>query len=161
MKSIKQVLLLWFALGAVYLVMEGVWRGGWTHISMLAVGGLCGVLIGAVNQIPRFYHLRIVWQSLIGTAIVLVVELLSGCIINLWWGWGVWDYTGRFGNVLGQICIPYALLWVLLMPFAIWFEDTLRYHLWTYFTRCGQPYELPEYEPYRLRDIYRDLFTGR
>lgn len=141
----KKVVALWACMGAVYMVMEGIWRGGWTHIAMFAVGGLCGVAIGAINQIPRFYKLRVVWQSLIGAAIILAVEFLSGTILNIWLGLGIWDYSGRIGNIAGQICPIYALLWFALMPFAIWMEDALRWRLWG------------EGEPYSLVSIYTEL----
>ena len=42
-------------------------------------------------------------QSVIGAVIVLAVEFISGCVLNLWLGLGVWDYSNQPGNVLGQI----------------------------------------------------------
>ena len=34
------------------------------------------------------------WQQmLLGACIVTVLEFLTGCIVNLWLGWDVWDYT--------------------------------------------------------------------
>lgn len=158
MSRLTKTLALWFALGAVYLVIEGVWRGGaslftqengFTHIVMLPIGGLCGVLVGAINQIPRFYRLPVAVQSLIGAVIALAVEFVSGCAVNLWLGWGVWDYSGRWGNVMGQVCVQYGLLWLLLMPFAIWLEDYLRWMFWR------------EGKPYGLGTIYFEFITGK
>ncbi|MDL2288258.1 putative ABC transporter permease [Oscillospiraceae bacterium OttesenSCG-928-F05] len=145
----KRVLTLWFALGCVYMVLEGIWRGGWVHIAMLPVGGLCALCVGMVNQIPRFYTMKIAWQALIGTVLTLVIEFAAGCVLNLWLGLGIWDYTGRPLNILGQVCPQYALLWFGLMPLAIWIEDRLRYRLWG------------EGEPYTLRSIYFDLVRGK
>ena len=142
----RRIIILWLCLGMVYLTIEGLWRG-WTNIVMLPIGGFCGIAVGAVNQSPKFYKCKMVWQSLIGTVIVLVVEFVSGCILNLWLGLGIWDYTGEFGNILGQICLPYAGLWFLLMPFAIWLEDHLRWVFWK------------EGEHYTLLSIYKELFT--
>ena len=150
---------IWFALGAVYLVMEGVWRMGWTHIAMLPVGGLCGLCVGAMNQSPRFYR-RPMWvQCLAGAAAILVIELAAGLVINRWLGLGVWDYSHHPGNVLGQICLQYGVLWFLLVPFAIWAEDTARFALWA-MDFAGTVPE-PEYGRYRLWTLYRDLFMGR
>jgi len=157
----KRVLTLWLALGVVYLAIEILWRGH-THISMLVVGGLCGVLVGLVNQAPVFYRAPVIVQSIIGAAIVLAVEFVSGCILNLWLGLNVWDYTGKFGNVLGQICLPYAALWVLLMPFAIWAEDTARWLMYAWDgllgRKAGPP---PKHKAYTVRSIYKEFFTGK
>jgi len=133
-------------MGMIYLTIEGFWRG-WTHIIMLPIGGFCGIAIGAVNQIPKFYNLKMVWQCLIGALIVLLVELISGLIINVWLGMGIWDYTGMPGNIAGQICVQYGILWFLLIPFAIWVEDYLRWVFWQ------------EDSPYTLWSIYKELFT--
>lgn len=45
----KKILTLWAALGVMYVAMETVFRG-YSHPSMLIVGGLCGVLVGAINH---------------------------------------------------------------------------------------------------------------
>lgn len=145
--SLKKVSALWACMGAAYMVMEGLWRGGWTHVAMFAVGGVCGVAVGALNQFPRFFNLRIFWQSFLGTVIVLCVEFFSGCILNLWLGLGIWDYSLKPGNIAGQICPAYAGLWLFIMPFAIWFEDWLRWRLWN------------EDPPYTLKSIYIEFIT--
>ena len=157
----KRILTLWLALGALYITIEVLWRG-YTHPSMLIVGGLCGVLVGLGNQVPAIYRAPIVVQSIIGAVVVLIVELVSGLILNVWLGLNVWDYSGQFGNVLDQICLQYAALWVLLMPFAIWAEDTGRWliHSWDKLLgkEAGPP---PAYPPYTLYRIYADFFTGK
>ena len=144
--ELMRILILWFFMGMIYLTIEGIWRG-WTNIVMLPVGGFCGLAVGSINQSPRFYKSKIVWQSLIGAVIVLAVEFISGCILNIWLGLGIWDYTGKFGNICGQLCVQYAILWFLMMPFAIWVEDKLRWVFWR------------EGTPYTLLSIYKELFT--
>lgn len=68
------------------------------------------------------------WQQvLIGACIVTVLEFLTGCIVNLWLGWSVWDYSGLPGNVLGQICPQYCLLWLPVSLAGIMLDDWLRY----------------------------------
>ena len=49
----KRILTIWATLGAAYVVFETLFRG-YSHPSMFVVGGLCGVLVGAINQNPRF-----------------------------------------------------------------------------------------------------------
>lgn len=157
----KRVLTIWAALGAVYVALETLCRG-YSHPSMLVVGGLCGVLVGAINQIPRFYRAPVIVQSVIGAVIVLVVEFVSGCVLNLWLGLGVWDYSNQPGNVLGQICPAFGLLWFFIMPLAIWAEDTARWLIWAYECAVYGKYEKPpDIHPYTLKGVYGDFFHGR
>lgn len=129
MKHFKRLFALFIIMGMVYFVLEGLWRG-WTNIIMLPVGGMCALLIGLLNERPRFIKLKIWQQCLIGTAIILSVEFISGCIVNLWLGLRIWDYSAIPFNVLGQICLPYGFLWFALCPFAIWLDDWLRWRLY-------------------------------
>jgi uncharacterized membrane protein len=147
MKIIKKDAIIIFVMGALYMVLEGLWRG-WTNISMLVVGGLCGFLIGKLNEQPDFY--RKIWeQCLIGMLIVLVIEFISGMILNVFLQFGIWDYSNIWGNFYGQICIPYAILWFLLVPLVIYVDDYLRFRLFE------------EEEPQELLKNYKNLFLGR
>lgn len=148
MKKINKALILWFCIGAVYFVIEGIWRipkGGNANIVMLPIGGICGLAVGYINQIPKFYKMKVLYQSLIGAALTLCVELIAGLILNVWLGLGIWDYSHLPFNLMGQVCLLYGVLWVFLMPFAIWFEDTLRWGFWQ------------ERQPYTLKSIYVDF----
>lgn len=157
----KRVLMLWSILGAFYVALEVLWRGE-SHPSMFVVGGLCGVLVGLINQLPRCYKTPVVVQSLIGAGIVLVVEFSSGLVLNVWLGLAVWDYSDKAFNLMGQVCLLYAGFWLLLMPFAIWMEDTLR---WVIYIRSllfpGKPEPKPLYQPYTIKSVYHDFFTGK
>ena len=156
----RQVFILWVILGVAYLALEVLWSGS-SHPAMLLVGGLCGVLIGTVNQIPAFYKTPIIIQSLLGAIIVLAVEFVSGCILNLWLGLDIWDYSNLRGNIMGQICPQYGLLWLLLVPFAIWAEDTARWLIWSWKKLIDSNYREPnpEIAPYTIWSIYKEFFT--
>lgn len=158
----KRILILWTVLGALYVALETVFRG-YSHPTMLFVGGLCGVLVGAINQIPRFYRAPVIVQSVIGALIVLAVEFASGCILNLWMGLAIWDYSNQPGNVLGQICPAFGLLWLLIMPLAIWAEDTVRWLIWFYEKATQGNGDIPQplFRPYTLKSVYGDFFRGR
>lgn len=152
MKKVFKILILWFIIGMVYFTMEGFWRikqGGWSNISMLVVGGFCGLVVGSINQIPRFYKMPIWMQSLIGTLITILVEFISGIFLNKILGLNIWDYTGKPLNIMGQVCLPYSILWFLLMPLAIWLEDALRFILFK------------ERSYYTLKSIYIEFITGK
>ena len=157
----KRILTLWALLGAAYVALETMFRG-YSHPSMLIVGGLCGVLVGAINQRPGFFRAPVIVQAVIGALIVLAVEFVSGCVLNLWLGLGVWDYTNQPGNVLGQICPAFGLLWFFIMPFAIWAEDTARWLIWAYecavYGKAGEP---PDIAPYSLKSVYKDFIFRR
>ena len=152
--------LLWMALGGVtYYGLEGVWHipsnGGWAHVSMLLVGGLCFVLLGSLNQRRDFYHLPMRVQALAGALLVTAVEFVSGCVLNRWLRLDIWDYSHMPLNLLGQVCLLYTCLWLLLMPFAYWLEDFLNIIWWK--ARGGPK---PEYE-YSLFQAYRELLLGK
>ncbi|WPC41217.1 putative ABC transporter permease [Clostridium sp. JS66] len=144
---LKKDLLLIFIMGALYMVLEGIWRG-WTHISMLFVGGLAAFFIGRLNEHPKFYDKKMWQECVIGTVIILILEFTSGMILNVWLSLGIWDYSNEPFNLLGQICLPYAILWFLLVPLCVYVDDYLRYKLFG------------EKKPEGLLKNYRDLFTG-
>lgn len=93
---------------AGYGALEILWRG-WTHWSMLAVGGLCLCVMYALanhTRLPR-------WQMcVLSAAFITTAEFLSGIVVNILLGWRVWDYASVPGNLLGQICPAYCLLWL-------------------------------------------------
>lgn len=125
MRKYLKCLLLYGIGGLLYIALELAWRGH-SHWTMFFLGGLCFVLIGAVNEvIPWCMPL---WeQTLIGVLIVTGSEFLTGCVVNLWLGWDVWDYSGLPGNILGQVCVQYVLLWVPVALAAVVLDDWLRF----------------------------------
>lgn len=132
MKKLYKTVILFFIGGAIYLLIEMLWRtimgSAPTHWAMFFVGGLSFVLVGGINEwIP--WELSLVKQSLIGTAVILLVEFVSGCILNLWLELGIWDYSDKFLNICGQICPQFAFGWFLLAGVAIVLDDYLRYWL--------------------------------
>ncbi|OOM78928.1 hypothetical protein CLPUN_17840 [Clostridium puniceum] len=130
------------------MVLEGFWRG-WTNISMLFVGGLCAFLVGKLNEHPTFYDRKMWQQCLIGTVITLFIEFISGLVLNMWLSFNIWDYSNTWGNVYGQICLPYAFLWFILMPLCIYVDDYLRYKLFQ------------EEKPLGLKENYINLCLGK
>lgn len=118
---------LFIIMGSIYYVIELLWRG-YSHISMFCLAGICGIIIGLLNE--HFSYEMPVWkQSLIGAGVILFGEFVFGCILNLWLGLGIWDYSNMPLNILGQICLPFGLAWVLLSCVAIFLDDYLRYWL--------------------------------
>lgn len=114
--------------GAVYALLETVWRGH-THWTMAVMGGVLFLLIGGMNNwLP--WDMSLILQVGVGTAMVTAVEFAAGLILNVWLGLGIWDYSGLPGNILGQICPQFTVAWAGLSLVAILLDDYLRYLLW-------------------------------
>ena len=109
-----------FIIGAVgYAAIEVIWRGR-THWSMMLAGGLCFVIFSLVARWLRGRSILI--KAVVCAIGVTAVEFIFGVIFNLWLGLGVWDYSSMPMNILGQICLPFTLLWggiaILFLPLA-------------------------------------------
>ena len=121
--------------GCLYYTIEILWRG-YSHESMFIIGGLCLIFIGLINECYG-YDMYIELQVIIGDLIVLLFEFTSGCILNLWLKLNVWDYSDMPGNILGQICPQFAILWIPIVFVAILLDDFIKYN---YFTGYEKPY---------------------
>lgn len=106
--SIGAELLVFLLGGAVYGMIEVLFRGH-THWSMVLTGGACVltlyVLVEWLNSQP------LVLAALAGALIITAYEFSVGCLVNLRFGWNVWDYSGMAGNLLGQICPVFTAAW--------------------------------------------------
>lgn len=127
MRALRPLVLIGIG-GLLYVLVELAFRGR-SHWTMFLVGGLCFWLIGLINEVLP-WEMPLWKQCIIGAVIVTAIEFLAGCFINLWLGWDVWDYSNIPFNVLGQICLPFSLFWILLSAVAIVLDDHLRY--WIY-----------------------------
>lgn len=112
--------------GRLYTWIEILWRG-WTHWTMFILGGTCFVIMGLLNEHAIPWHWCLLRQSLVSACIITVFEFITGCIVNLWLGWQVWDYSDLPFNLLGQICLYYFLLWIPLSVVGIVLDDWIRY----------------------------------
>ncbi len=57
------------------------------------------------------------------------MELVVGVPLNLMLGLHIWDYSSLPFNLLGQICLPFTVLWFFLALLCIFVDDWLRYVL--------------------------------
>lgn len=93
--------------GGSYLLLELLWRG-WTHHSMFFLGGLCFTLIGHLGEMST--PLSLPGQMLAGAGIITAGELATGIAVNQ--DYHIWDYRAMPYHFMGQICLPFTLLWV-------------------------------------------------
>ncbi len=123
-RLLKYLFLISFG-GIVYILIEMLWRG-YSHWSMFVLGGLCFLLLGLINE-KYTWDIPLFIQMLIGSFIITVMEFIAGCILNLWLGLNVWSYADMPYNILGQVCLPYMILWFFLSPVCIITDDYMRY----------------------------------
>ena len=95
-----------FALGgSAYVGLELLWRGR-SHISMFGAGGLCFLLLGKLRETKLSAPVK----PVAGAGLITAVELLTGLLVNR--DYHVWDYRTLPGNFMGQVCLPFSLLWI-------------------------------------------------
>ena len=94
--------------GGAYNVIEILWRGH-THWSMFVVGGVCFLLIGKIHAKAKQWGKGLC--CVLSAVAVTAVEFASGCVVNRWLHWNVWDYSFLPFNLLGQVCLLYSVLW--------------------------------------------------
>lgn len=97
-----------FLLGGFgYVGLELLWRGR-SHYSMFLAGGICFLLLGRLNRVsPR---LPMPLRCIAGALVITTVELAAGLLFNR--QYQVWDYRDAPYNFMGQICLPFSLLWI-------------------------------------------------
>ena len=127
MNLLLKYLFLFASGGLLYSLLEMLYRG-WTHWTMFILGGLCFTALGLINEVIS-WDMPLWQQMAIGAGIITGLEFATGCIVNLWLGWGVWDYSRRPGNILGQICPQFFALWMPVSLAGIVLDDWLRYWL--------------------------------
>ena len=127
-----------FMTGAIAYVLMEIGFRGYSHWTMAILGGLCYMEIGYINEyIP--WEVPLYKQALLGAVIVTINEFICGCIVNLWLGWEVWDYSDLPFQLFGQICLPFAIVFsglcaigIILSGYIAWGiygEEKPKYHV--------------------------------
>ena len=107
--------------GFVYSALELLYRGR-THWTMTLAGGVCAVLLYLIAIRSR----QVLWKKwIMGGAAITTVEYLTGVAVNITFGLNVWNYSGRWLNLYGQICPRYMLIWTGLSVPVIWLMTLL------------------------------------
>lgn len=127
MNNLKKHSILALIGGIIYAILEVLFRGH-THWTMIVLGGICFVAVGLINELIP-WEMPLTVQMLCGAVIITALEFSCGCVVNLWLGWNVWDYSERLGNLFGQICPLFSILWYFVSAVAIILDDYLRYLL--------------------------------
>ena len=124
-------MLLWSWGGTVYFLLEVAFKSA-THEperiswTMLVLAMLLTVPVERCGeQLP--WEVPLIWQSLVCAVLATAAEFAAGLILNVWLGLGIWDYSHMWGNILGQICPQFFLVWWGLCLIFIPMFDWLRW----------------------------------
>ena len=126
MKAFLKYLTLFLVGGAFYYALEVLFRG-YSFLAMAGCGGICFIICGVINEKSRCMPL--VLQQLIAASGITVIEFIFGLILNVWMGLNMWDYSNMPGNILGQICPQFMILWFFLSAIGIILDDVIRWRL--------------------------------
>lgn len=146
MKHLLKNISLFSIFGMIYTNIELFFRNK-TDVRMFFVGGLCGLLVGLINEI--FPKMRIIYQAFLSTIIILSIEFVSGYYFNIIKGLNIWNYSDMPFNIMGQICLPFGIIWFFLSILCIYVDDLLRYKLFD------------EEKPISLKDYLKSIFKKR
>ncbi len=120
--SYPELFFLFFTGSILGFILEGIWRvirtGTWENHSATVYGPFCIIygfgaaalywITGNVSGMP-------LWQQFIRFAAVgAAVEYTGSFLQEHLFGSVSWDYTGRFLNLNGRICLSMTLMWGLL-----------------------------------------------
>lgn len=109
-----ELIFMFLLAGLIYSLLEICFRG-FTHWTMTILGGIsgCGLyVISALNTT--------VWiKALYGALMITVFEMITGYVVNIVLSMGVWDYSAVPLNFMGQICLPFSVLWYVLSLWAM------------------------------------------
>lgn len=101
--------------GIAYGLIEVVFRG-YTHWTMILLGGIVLVLLNMVNKSRISMWIKCV----LGATVITSLEYSAGMIVNVALGWNVWDYSDKMLNFRGQICPQFSIAWFFLSIPAYW-----------------------------------------
>lgn len=125
LKTLGEYLFLFGVGGVIYALIEILFRG-YTHWTMVILGGICFIAVGLINEILS-WDTPLILQGVIGGIIITILEFITGCIVNIHLGWNVWDYSDMLFNIQGQICLPFTAIWIIVAMIGIVLDDYLRY----------------------------------
>lgn len=112
-----------FLIGAsLYGTIEILFRSH-THWTMILTGGICFMflyLVATRTQWPRSV------KCLAGAFIITVIEFIVGCIVNIQLQWNIWDYSGSFFNIMGQVCPLFMIFWFILCIPGMWLSKIIN-----------------------------------
>ena len=128
MKRISQCLFLWALGGCIYYGIEVTFRG-FSHWSMFVLGGTCMVFFWLQGYVLNWQVP--LWLQIIRCVIFVTAgEFITGIIVNKWFNLAVWDYSDQPFNILGQVCLPFVIIFSGLCVIGIFLSGYLIHWLY-------------------------------
>ena len=96
---------------------------------MLVLAAIICIPLDAINE-------RLPWecpfwmQAICGGLAITAAEFIAGVILNILLRQNIWNYSDQWGNVLGQVCPMWTLIWCVVAGIGIFVFDWLRWLLW-------------------------------
>lgn len=109
-------------------MIEIMYRG-FSHPSMFVLGGICFILCGLINELFS-WDMPLLVQQGICAIIITILEFVFGVVLNIIFRLNIWDYSALPFNILGQVCLPFIVIWFFLALAAILLDDYMRYYIW-------------------------------
>lgn len=125
MKQLVKYLVFFSIGGIAYYTIELLFRG-YSHWTMAILGGLCFIGMGIWNEVWS-WEVPLWKQMILGGLTTTILEFITGCIVNILLGWGIWDYSHLPLNILGQVSIQFFFVWCGLSLVGIMLDDYIRY----------------------------------
>lgn len=94
--------------GNLYCIIELIYRSR-THYSMFFCAGFAIIIL--LHIYTTYPNIGIFRFALIACAVITALEFIFGIIFNILLKMNVWDYSNVPMNILGQISIPFSLIW--------------------------------------------------
>jgi len=117
-----------FAVGfCTYITIECCYRQI-SYWEMGFCGGLAIVFLDRLNN-EISWNIDILFQGLIGSALISSLELLIGTLSLNGILPQMWDYSKLPLNYKGIVCVPFSLIWVGLSIIAIMIADSIHYYV--------------------------------
>ena len=113
-----------FLFGALLYTLLEIGFRGYSHWTMSITGGICCLSLYLLYiKLPNLKW----WQKcFFGAMIITFWEFNVGCIVNLFLGWNVWDYSMNHFNLFGQVCLSFSIMWFFLCIPVIYSTKLLK-----------------------------------
>lgn len=134
MRSLLKSVVLWMYGGTLYYLGEVIYKTANGHAeeiswTMLVLAAIVSIPLDQCNE-HLSWEMPLWLQAVIGGLGITAAELVAGLILNVQLGLHIWDYSDLPGNLLGQICPQFTMLWILTAGVGIVIFDWLRYLLY-------------------------------
>jgi uncharacterized membrane protein len=94
--------------GNAYCLIELLYRSR-THYSMFFCAGLAVIIMLYIYRSNK--AISPVVFGLLASLVITTLEFVFGIVFNLFLNEKVWDYSNTPLNIMGQICLPFSVIW--------------------------------------------------